>query len=170
MDVLILFHNIWTNPDITPHSVVKYILKMCPASSTTWSNHVQIISQRYGLPSPLLLLEGNAWSKERWKCLVRTKITTWFENHLRKKASSNSKMVYLNVQLLGLSGRSHPALLNIKTTQDSKKLRHHLKFLTGDFLTGWRKSIDQPGSNPACKLCSAPWETTEHIMTTCPAL
>ena len=76
MDVLILFHNIWTNPDITLHSVVKYILKMCPASSTTWSNHVQIISLKYGLPSPLLLLEGNAWSKERWKCLVTTKITS----------------------------------------------------------------------------------------------
>ena len=39
-------------------------------------------------------------------------------------------MKYLNVQLSGLTGAPHPALRNISTTQDVKKLRHHLKFLT----------------------------------------
>jgi hypothetical protein len=79
-------------------------------------------------------------------------------------------MQYLNIQLTGLSGRSHPALLNINTTQDSKKLRLHLKFLTGDYQTGWRRSRDLPGTDPACRLCMAPTENTEHILATCPAL
>ena len=60
----------------------------------------------------------------------------------------------------------HPALLNIKTTQVSLKLREHLKFLTGDYLTAERLSIDQ-GTDPKCRLCSAPLESTEHILTQC---
>ena len=171
MEVLTLFHNVWASPDVTLHSIVRYILKMCPSTSTTWSNHVQILCQKYGLPCPLLLLEsGTAWSKESWKCLVNTKVTVWFENNLRLQAQSNSKMEHLNVKLLGLSGCQHPALLNITTTQDSRKLRHHLKFLAGDYLTGWRRSRDLPGTDPACRLCLAKVENTEHILTICPAL
>ena len=111
---------------------------------------------KYGLPSPLSMLEGTPPSDETWKSLVVTKITVWFEQELRQQAINNSKMEYFNVQLLGLSGRPHPALHNINTTQECKKLRHHIKFLTGDVLTGTRIAKDQPGSNPACKLCLAP--------------
>ena len=171
MGVLTLFHNIWANPHITLHSVVKYILKMCPESSLAWSNHVQILCKKYNLPGPLYLLEsGPAWSHERWKVLVKTKITVWFEKELRIKALTNRNLQYLNVQLLGLASRPHPALLNINSTQDAKKLRPHLQFLTGDFLTGWKKSQDQPGTDPSCKLCLHPEETAEHILLTCPKL
>ena len=144
---------------------------MCANSSLTWSNHVQILCQKYSLPSPLYLLEsGPAWSIESWKCLVKTRIAVWFEKDLRSKAATNIKLQYLNVQLLGLGGRPHPALLSINTTQDARKLRPHLKFLTGDFFHGFRRAQDHPGTDPSCKLCSAPEETTEHILTICPSL
>ena len=78
-------------------------------------------------------------------------------------------MKYLNVELCGLSGRPHPALLNIITTQDAKKLRHHLKFLTGDYITAEMLALEQPNLNPACKLCHAPVESTEHVLVTCKA-
>ena len=116
------------------------------------------------------MLESPPMSNDDWKSLVVTRITAWFEQDLRNQARNNSKMEYLNVQLLGLSGRPHPALHNVNTTQDCKKLRHHLKFLTGDILTGARLSKNQPGSNPACKLCLSSYETIEHILTVCPAL
>ena len=148
----------------------KYILKMCSNSSTTWSNHVQLLCQKYHLPSPLQLLESEApWSKNTWKCLVNTTIVVYYENKLRTEAKSNSKMNYLNVQLSGLSGRPHPALLNIFTTHDARKLRHHLKFLTGDFLTNERRANDQPGLDPSCTLCLAPLESTEHVLMSCRA-
>jgi hypothetical protein len=76
-------------------------------------------------------------------------------------------MKYLNVQLLGLSGRPHPVANNILTTQDAKKLRLHLKFLTCDFLTNERLSIDQPTISPACRLCNAPTDSIEHVMVSC---
>ena len=78
-------------------------------------------------------------------------------------------MTYLNVQIAGLSGHPHPALQNILTTQDVKKLRSHIKFLCGDFLTGERLGLDQ-GANPQCRLCSAPVETSEHILVQCRSL
>ena len=168
IDVLSLFYNIWSNPDTTIHKVVKYILQMTSEKSTTWSCHLRLISLKYGLPDPLTLLDTGHWSKTKWKTLTKTKITVFFENQLRSQAMQNSKMKYLNVQILGLSGIPHPALQNIKTTQDSLKLRAHLKFLTGDYLTAERLSIDQ-GTNPKCRLCSAPCESTEHILTQCRA-
>ena len=76
-------------------------------------------------------------------------------------------MKYLNVQLHGLSGRSHPVLHNILTTQDSKKLRLHLKFLTCDYIRY---------DSQACSLCndaeddiSVCSDPTEHVLVRCRA-
>ena len=107
-------------------------------SSTTWINHLQLFCLK--LPSPLLLMQsGPSWSKEDWHCLVKTRVAIWFENYLRRLSIGNSKMKYLNVQISGLTGASHPALHNISTTQDAKKLRFHLKFLTCDFQGGTKR-------------------------------
>ena len=165
-----LLHNIASNPRTTVYSMIVYLLKMCSSNSTTWSNHIQLICLQYGLPSPLsvLLQQPAAWTKKDWNVLVKTKVTCWHERKLRAAALNNSKMTYLNVQLCGLSGRPHPALQNIYNTQDAKKLRLHLKFLTGDFLTNDRLAKDQPDRNPACSLCGAP-DSIEHVLLTCKA-
>ena len=112
VNTLTLFHNVWANPDITVHKIVQYILKMCNNNSTTWSNHIKLLSQKYSLPSPLYLLENvPPWPKEEWKCLVKTRVMVYYERKLRKESLSNSKMTNLNVQLSGHSGHPHPALL-----------------------------------------------------------
>ena len=143
---------------------------MCMSNSTIWSNHLQLLCQKYSLPSPLALLQsGSLWTKQAWNTLVRTRVTVWYEKEFRRLSLSNSKMQYLNVQLNGLSGAPHPCLLNIMTTQDVKKLRLHLKFLTGDFLTNERLNLDQPNLSPACQLCHAPVESAEHVLVVCKA-
>ena len=71
------------------------------------------------------------------------------------------------MQLTGHSGHPHPALLESSTTRDVRKLCHHWKFLTGDFLTAKRQALDEPHLNPACKLCSAPVESLEHVLVSC---
>ena len=75
-------------------------------------------------------------------------------------------MTYLNVQVHGLSGRPHAALQNICSTQDAKKLRLHLKFLTCDYLTNDRLAYDQPGRSAACSLCGSP-DSIKHVLVTC---
>ena len=79
---------------------------------------------------------------------------------------------YLNVQLLGLNGRPHPALQNIFSTQDAKKLRIHLKFLTSDYLTNQRLSMMKLSSTDKCCLCHNSGlyiDSIEHVLTTCRA-
>ena len=170
LDVFSLFYSIWANPQTTVHKIVAYILKMTDDTSTTWTSHLRILCKLYKLPDPLHLMEREAlWSKERWKTLTKTRVTAHHESELRRKAIGNSKMAYLNVQIAGLSGRAHPALQNILTTQDVKKLRYHTKFLSGDFLTGERLGIDQ-GADPQCRLCLATIESTDHILVHCRSL
>ena len=77
-------------------------------------------------------------------------------------------MQYLNVQIQGLSGTPHPALMNIYNMQEVKKLRLHIKFLSGDFLTAERQALDN-GTNPQFKLCLFQEETVEHVLTQCRA-
>ena len=85
-----LLHNIWCNQTLTVFSMVKYILRMCNTNSTTWSHHVQLLCQQYGLPSPLSLLERSPpASKMSWTTLVKAKIISWHERHLRDLAEGN---------------------------------------------------------------------------------
>ena len=76
-------------------------------------------------------------------------------------------MCYLNVELAGLAGVPHVVLHNINTTQEVRKLRYHLKFLTGDYLTAERLAADQAPISPKCKLCCAPVESLAHVLTGC---
>ena len=65
INTLSIFHNIWSNADTTVSKIVKYILMMCKSNSTTWSNHLQLLCQKYSLPSPLALLHGEPlWTKQ----------------------------------------------------------------------------------------------------------
>ena len=143
---------------------------MCDSNSTTWSNHLLILARMYGLPSPLQLLETETpWPKAEWTCLVKTRITVYFEGKMRAECLRNSSMSLLNVQLLGLSGHPHPALQNILTTRDVKKMRLHLKFLTGDYPHGERLSKNNPNISSACKLCDSPVDSTAHVLVSCRA-
>ena len=55
---------------------------------------------------------------------------------------------------------------NITDSREMPKLRIHLKFLVEDVLTYDRLGKDQ-GAKPHCRLCLAPVESTQHILTTC---
>ena len=137
---------------------------MSDDKSTTWSNHVRLLCKQYQLPDPLKLLQCAPMSSSAWKTIVMNKITAYHERHLREKAASNSNLQYLNVQLIGLSGRSHPILHHISETREAYKLRAHLQLVTGDF-PSYELIGKQRSSDPACRLCSSPVESTQHILT-----
>ena len=105
---------------------------------------------------------------------VRTKITVFHERQLRNDAYKNSKMRFLNVSVSGLSGRHHPALLNIMTSQDVNKMRPHIKMLCSDLYT-YELKAKYNGGSPHCILCQEPSENKEnkeniiHILTSCKA-
>ena len=84
------------------------------------------------------------------------------------KADNNDLMQYLNVSLGGLRGRPHPCLSNIVKADEVKKLRPHLKFLTGDYLTYKRKFEESTKGSPLCRLCQLENESILHILAICP--
>ena len=99
--------------------------------------------------------------------MTATKVTVYAEKKWRQEASTNSKMGYLNVELLGLSGKPHAALASITSTRDISKLRIQLKFLTGDYLTHHRLANDRKTNDPHCRICKAPCEDIKHVLTEC---
>ena len=169
MDIFSLLFSILSNPDTTAHRVVHYLLKVTDDSSTTWTAHLKILSKKYRTPDPLKLFNKMlTMRKELWKTTVNTNIRIYHENSLREQAQNNSKMRFLNVQTLGLSGIPHIALHNIQTTRDVKKMRAHLKLLCCDLRTG--EQLLREGGDPQCQLCLAQVETTEHLVSECRAL
>jgi hypothetical protein len=131
MDILTLFWCIWANPQTKIHEILKYLLLISDSSSHTWSAHLRLLFQIYHLPDPLTLLSSPLWPKETWKILIKTTITAFYEAIWREKASRNSKLFFLNVQVTGLAGRPHPVLSGGMSTQEVVRSRIHVKMLSG---------------------------------------
>ena len=115
------------------------------------------------------------WPKEKWKSHTTIAVTAYHEAAWRDKAANNYKLQYLNVKCTGLSGRPHPVLSWVQTTQDVEIVRPHIKILCGDYVCYDYLCHDR-GTDPQCRLCSAlsrdntaPEEDIEHVLTTCQA-
>ena len=167
-DVLSLFYNVWANPETKVHHIVKQLLGTSAQNSRTWAVHLKFLCKFYGLEDPLKCLNSDPPKKSHFKEIVKTKITIHFEKLLREMAANNSHMIYLNVSLLSLRGKPHPALSNILTSHEVEKYRPHIKMLSGNYLTYEVKS-SQSGGSPHCRACSANSEDILHILTQCTA-
>ena len=126
-DVFSLFFSVWTNPDTKIHQIVKYLLQTSSLNSRTWSIHIRLLSNKYGLPDPLVCLNTDAPSKAAYKEHIITKIAAYHEKQLREAAKQNSRMKYLNISMTSLRGKHHPALRLITTPHEVRKCRIHLK-------------------------------------------
>ena len=143
---------------------------MTENSSLTWAAHVRILCLKYNLPDPLTLLDSPLWPKQRWKTHIQTAIITHHEKALRRRALTNSKLTFLNVQMTGLYGGCHPTLFVVYTTQDVTRLRPHLKMLAGDYLCFATLSKER-GTDTVYRLCQvdspAATENIIHLLRLC---
>ena len=95
-----------------------------------------------------------------------TLITVHHEKELREAAENNSKMVWLNVKMLGLQGKPHPILQDVTTPHEVRQMRYQVKMLCGDLYT-YSLRAQQSGGSPHCRLCQAPYEDLPHVLSTC---
>ena len=121
-DTFSLFYNVWTNPNTKIYSVIKYLLESSNDNSRTWAIHVRYLSKLYNIEDPLICRNKSPPKKETYKEYIKTKISAFQESELRTLASTNSKMKYFNVSLLGLRGRLHPAICNVVTARQVKQM------------------------------------------------
>ena len=173
-DAFSLFFSIWINPQTKIHKIVCYLLENSPKDSHTWSRHLRNLAQKYDIEDPAITIKKTPPSHKEYSQYILTKITVYHEKELRAASQNNSKMVYLNVNVKGLSGRPHKALQGVTTVQGVQKMRSHLKMLCSDTYTYEIKALYQGGS-PLCRLCTGyPNGSTEnenitHIVTQCDA-
>ena len=137
----------------------------------------------YGLPNPSQCLEKQAPTKSEFKDLYNTRVSVFHEKELRSKSANNIRMRYLNISILGLNNKPHPAICGVFVSKDVEKMRLHVKFLCQDYLT-YETQSEWSGCDPTCRLCryttSDPQDNTQsdkrsvdtiaHIVATCPAL
>ena len=167
-DIFSLFYSVWCNPDSKVYLLVKYLLSNTPNNSNTWCAHIIRLANQYDMWDPVACLRRDPPARSEFREYVLTKITAFHEKQLRGLARNNSCMDFLHVDLTGLRGRHHPAITNIKTTDEVQKLRPHLKMLCGNLLTYGMK-YDQSGQgSPRCRLCECKYESVSHIIGSCP--
>ena len=142
-------------------------------TSLTWTAHLKLLFIQYNLPDPLALLQSPVWSKESWKALIKSSVTNYHETIWRRKAEDNSKLKFLNIQVSGLSGRPHPTLASIISTQQVTVARTHIKMLAGDYPCSAYIGADR-NKDRFCRLCrhyypqhNPPTEDMVHLLVIC---
>ena len=163
-----MFYSVWANPDTKIYQVVKFLMENSCENSRTWAVYIKQLSEKYDLEDPIKCLRRDPPSKGQYKEHILTKITTFHEKQLRQKSLSNSCMQYMNVSVIGLRGRRHPAISGLFTTEEVKESRCHIKMLCGDYFTYFKKS-NQSGGSPHCRVCGdrSIDEDILHILTQC---
>ena len=167
-DVFSLFYSVWCNPDSKIYLLVKYLLSNAPDNSHTWCAHITHLARQYDMWDPVECLRRDPPARSEYREYVLTKITAYHEKQLRSLARDNSCMDYLHVELTGLRGRHHPAIVNIKTTEEVQKMRPHIKMLCGNLLTYGMKYEQTGQGSPRCRICEYKYESVSHILGSCP--
>ena len=121
-------------------------------TSLTWCAHLRRISLKYDMWDPLECLQRDPPTRSEYKEYVLTKITSYYERELRDDAITNRCMEYLNVGMIGLRGKHHPAITNIVTPMKVQKMRPHIKMLCGNLLTYQMKGDQSGTGSPYCRL------------------
>ena len=101
-DIFSTLYNIWVNPQTKIHTLVNYLLEKSPSNSRTWSQHVKNLTEMYDMKN--IDLQNTPPTKAQYKSSTLEKITQFWERKYRTDAQNNSKMKYLNINLIGLSG------------------------------------------------------------------
>ena len=167
---LTLFGMISRLPGNILHRIGKYILTTSSDSSKSWFFHKRTISQRYGLPHPLLLLESPL-TKTAFKNLIESKVLDYWENSLRESASTLSSLTYFHPNFMSLSV-PHP----LWTTCEGNPFEIAKSIVVAKLLSG-RYRCDKllkhfsKNNNGNCSLCQDESEgSIEHLLVLCPAL
>ena len=148
------------------YKISKFLLeKNNSEKSKTWSRYFIYLSELYGTDTPLLCLEQTPPDRDTIKNYYKTKIIQFHEKEQRQLAKSNSSMKYLNVDLLGLSGKIHPIISNIYTSKEVETAIPHIKMLCLNYYTCELKSKYKGGSDKCPRCIDYKTDNIQHILT-----
>ena len=124
-------------------------------NSHCWFLKVRQLSQQYGLPDPLLVLQQPT-TKGRWKSTCRSRVVDWWQIHYRGQASNTDSLTLFQYQYFSLS--SPPRVLT--TAQSPYEVSRALtvvRMMSGRYITDHRtRNWDQANPEGLCRLCPSP--------------
>ena len=140
---------------------------------TSWFAQIRNLLLQYSLPHPLLLLD-NPLPKNRFRKLVKAKVTDFWVKKLRNEASLLPSLNYFNPEFMSLLS-PHMLLISAgNKTYEVAKARVQLLFLANQYPCNASTRHWSPiNSNGFCTFSPCPEanikETREHILLECPA-
>ena len=88
-------------PDCILNKISRASLQ-ATTSSHSWFNQVRHISQKYGLPDPILVLQQPT-TKYRWKTTCKSKVVDWWECQYRGEAVLLDSLQHFNSNFFSLT-------------------------------------------------------------------
>ena len=110
----------------------------------------------------------NTPSKEKWKALIRNKVTTTWYNVLKNEALSMKTLEHVNIEKC--QPRESHCVWNTTSTDplESYRATIHAKILVQRYPL--HTSHTTQSKNTLCPCCNTSEETLHHFMITCPVL
>ena len=141
------------------------------SSSRSWFIAIRLLSQRYDLPDPILVLQSPP-TVYQWKTLTKSKVIDWHEKKFRAEAELLPSLQYFKPQFMSLSA-PHPIWTSAGSPYEVSKAVIAARMMSGRYRTD-RLSRHWTYDNPdgLCRLpgCSDQEGNLQHILLTCPAL
>ena len=126
-----------------------------PVSNKSWFISARLVTQQYGLPDPLLVLQQPD-SSLKWKTTCRKKVTEWWETHYRGQAMMLDSLAYFKSDWFSLS-RPHLIISAPGSPYEVGRAATVLRMLSGRYITDHRsRRWDKSNPEGLCRLCPAP--------------
>jgi hypothetical protein len=145
-------------------------LLMKSMDSKSWFINIRRVFHKYGLGSPLELLE-RPMSKARWKKKVNKAVNYYWTKTLQQEASEKSSLSYLNIENCVI-GKPHQVWATVTDNpRDVQRAVIKARMLTGVYtLQSHRVTFARRTTNTTsakCPLCQNEDETIQHFLTEC---
>ena len=139
--------------------------------SKSWFLSMRLLSQKYGLPDPLLILQSPP-TPSHWKSTCKSKVIDWYEQRLRAEADLLPSLLHFKPAFMSLSA-PHPMWTSAGSPYEVSKAVITARMLSGRYRTD-RLSRHWNHDNPEglCRLpgCLDQQGDLHHILLHCPAL
>ena len=144
-------------------------------SSHSWFNQIRLVTQKYGLPDPLLVLQQPT-TKLKWKSLCKSKVVDWWECQFRGEAVHMDSLLHLKSNFFSLV-KPPNILTTARSPYEVSRALTVVRMMSGRYITDHRtRHWDRSNPQGLCRLCPsspdqpAPLGDLAHQLFLCPAL
>ena len=137
----------------------------------SWFATIRLLSQQYGLPDRLLILQSPP-THFYWKKLTKLKVLDWWQTKFRGEIDTLTSLEFFQPSYMSLSS-PHPLWTTAGSPFEVRKATISARMLSGRYRTDYlARHWSKTNPEGLCRLpgCNNELGTLQHILLTCPAL